>query len=218
MNIEIDKELKEKCNVSLGCIFYSALVTENSDELWEYINSEIIDKIQRTLTLKNLTEQINIKTTRQAYRALGKDPSRYRVSSEALIRRILQGKGLYKINSVVDTNNLISIKTGYSVGSFDLENLQGDITFRRGKTGENYHGIGRDEINIENLPVFADKLGAFGSPTRDSTRAMITEKSKNIMTVLISFNGKENLENSIELAKVYLTKYANAKNINRIIV
>ena len=96
-------------------------------ELWNYIDNQIVTNIQKTFTLENLTEQINIKTSREAYKILGKEPSRYRVSSEALIRRILQGKGLYKINNVVDTNNLISIETGYSVGSYDLENLQGSI-------------------------------------------------------------------------------------------
>ena len=149
---------------------------------------------------------------------MGKEPSRYRVSSEALIRRILQGKGLYRINNVVDTNNLISIETGYSVGSYDLENLHGNINFRIGNIGEKYQGIGKEMINIENLPVFADDFGAYGSPTSDSTRAMITEKSKDILTVLISFNGIEELEKSIDIAKKYLTKYADAEDMRSIIV
>ena len=135
-----------------------------------------------------------------------------------LIRRILQGKGLYRINNVVDTNNLISIETGYSVGSYDLENLHGNINFRIGNIGEKYQGIGKEMINIENLPVFADDFGAYGSPTSDSTRAMITEKSKDILTVLISFNGIEGLEKSIDIAKKYLTKYAGAEDIQSIIV
>ena len=116
---------------------------------------------------------------------------------------------------MVDTNNLISIETGYSVGSYDLENLQGSINFRIGTEGEKYQGIGKEMINIEKLPVFAE---AYGSPTSDSTRAMITEKSKEIVTVLISFNGTERLEKSVDIAMKYLTKYANAEIINSIIV
>ncbi len=218
MEIQIDKQLKDSCNVNLGCIFYRTNVIKTNKELWDYIENEIIAKIQKTFTLENITEQINIKTSREAYKILGKEPSRYRVSSEALIRRILQGKGLYKINNVVDTNNLISIETGYSVGSYDLENLQGNIKFRIGKEGERYQGIGKEMVNIENLPVFIDDLGAYGSPTSDSTRAMITEKSKEILTILISFNGRKNLEKSVDVAKKYLTKYANAENISSIIV
>ena len=218
MEVLIDKQLKEECNVNLGCIFYKTNVIKTNKELWEYIEKEVINNVKEMFNLENLTEQINIKTSRKAYKALGKEPSRYRVSSEALIRRILQGKGLYRINNVVDTNNLISIETGYSVGSYDLENLHGNINFRIGNIGEKYQGIGKEMINIENLPVFADDFGAYGSPTSDSTRAMITEKSKDILTVLISFNGMEGLEKSIDIAKKYLTKYADAEDIRSIIV
>ena len=218
MEVLIDKQLKEECNVYLGCIFYKTNVIKTNKELWEYIEKEVINNVKEMFNLENLTEQINIKTSRKAYKALGKEPSRYRVSSEALIRRILQGKGLYRINNVVDTNNLISIETGYSVGSYDLENLHGNINFRIGNIGETYQGIGKEMINIENLPVFADDFGAYGSPTSDSTRAMITENSKYILTVLISFNGIEELEKSIDIAKKYLTKYAGAEDIQSIIV
>ena len=218
MEVIIDKQLKEECNVNLGCIFYKTNVIKTNKELWEHIEKEVINNVKEMFTLENLTEQINIKTSRKAYKALGKEPSRYRVSSEALIRGILQGKGLYRINNVVDTNNLISIETGYSVGSYDLENLHGNINFRIGNIGEKYQGIGKEMINIENLPVFADDFGAYGSPTSDSTRAMITEKSKDILTVLISFNGIEELEKSIDIAKKYLTKYADAEDMRSIIV
>ena len=168
MEVLIDKQLKEECNVNLGCIFYKTNVIKTNKELWEYIEKEVINNVKEMFNLENLTEQINIKTSRKAYKALGKEPSRYRVSSEALIRRILQGKGLYRINNVVDTNNLISIETGYSVGSYDLENLHGNINFRIGNIGEKYQGIGKEMINIENLPVFADDFGAYGSPTSSS--------------------------------------------------
>lgn len=218
MEIKIDKELKEKCNVNIGCIFYRTCVTKTNAELWEYIENEVIDRIPKKFTLDNLTEQINIKTSRNAYKSLGKEPSRYRVSSEALIRRILQGKGLYKINNVVDTNNLISIETGYSVGSYDLEKLQGNINFRIGKEQEKYQGIGKEEINIEKLPVFADDIGAYGSPTSDSTRAMITENTKEILTVLISFNGGNGLEDSVKLAEEYLAKFVNAEDVYSVII
>lgn len=218
MEIKVDNKLKEQCKVNIGCLFYKTSVVKNNTELWDYINSKVINNINKTFTLNNLTEQINIKTSRQAYKKLGKEPSRYRVSSEALIRRILQGKGLYKINNVVDTNNLISIETGYSVGSYDVSKLEGCINFRIGKEGEQYQGIGKELINIEKLPVFVDDIGPYGSPTSDSTRAMITENSKEILTVIISFNGKNGLDESVELAKEYLIKYANAEDVNSIIV
>ena len=218
MKIKIENKLKSSCNVNLGCIMYNVNVVKDNIKLWEYIENEVVYKIKELYTLDNLTKQINIKTSREAYKAIGKEPSRYRVSSEALIRRILQDKSLYKINNVVDTNNLISIETGYSVGSYDLKKIQGSIDFRIGKEGEKYQGIGKEMINIENLPVFADELGAYGSPTSDSTRTMITNETKEVLTVLISFNGLEGLEKSVELAKKYLIEYVDAKNLSSIIV
>ena len=104
------------------------------------------------------------------------------------------------------------------MGSYDLAKIQGDIIFRIGKEGEQYQGIGNELINIEKLPAFADDIGAYGSPTSDSMRAMITENSEVILTALISFNGKNGLEESVELAKKYLVRYANAENIRSIIV
>ena len=213
MNITVDNYLKNNCNVNIGYITYTTNVVNTNNELWDYIES-IIDNINEKYTLDNMKEQINIKTTRLAYKKIGKDPSRYRVSSEALIRRILQGKGLYKINNVVDTNNLISIETGYSVGSYDMKNIKGDIIFRIGKEGEKYQGIGKEMINIENLPVFCDDIGPYGSPTSDSTRAMVTDNSKEILTTIISFNAKENLLESLDLAKNYIVKYTNAEIIS----
>lgn len=218
MNIQIAKQLKDICNVNIGCIFYKTNVIKTTEELWNYMDNDIIAKIQKSFTLENLSDQINIKNSREAYKSLGKEPSRYRVSSEALIRRILQGKGLYKINNVVDTNNLISIETGYSVGSYDLDKIQGNISFRIGKDGEEYEGIGKEMINIAKLPVFADDLGAYGSPTSDSKRTMITEETQNVLTVLISFNGMEGLEKSLDQAKHYLIQYANAEEVKSVII
>jgi DNA/RNA-binding domain of Phe-tRNA-synthetase-like protein len=160
-----------------------------------------------------LADEKNIRESRAAYRILGKEPSRYRVSSEALIRRILQEKPLYHINNVVDTNNLISIETKYSCGSYDLDKLGEDLVFRIGKTGESYKGIGKEIVNIENLPVFADERGAYGSPTSDSERAMITKDTSRVLTLLISFGDLGTLERDLRKARLYLEKYAKAGDI-----
>ena len=130
-----------------------------------------------------------------------------------MIRRIKQGKGLYKINTVVDTNNLISLETGFSAGSYDVAQIQGNVEFRIGRPGETYQGIGKDTINIESLPVLADELGPFGSPTSDSTRAMITLDSTEVVTLLYDFTGTGDLTSILEKAAQELRTYANAKEI-----
>ena len=154
-----------------------------------------------------------LKALRDAYRALGNDPTRYRGSNEALVRRISQGKDLYRVNTVVDINNLISLETLHSAGTFDLEHVRPPITFRIGQPGEIYSGIGRGEIKIEGLPVFADQLGPFGSTTSDSERAMIRLETARIMMVIISFRGSERLDEAVRRASSLLGKYATARDI-----
>ena len=166
--ISIDKKLLDVCpNLQLGCINYSVNVEKGNEELWDEINKEI-SKITNNMTMEDVYKQKNIESSRNLYKLIGKDPHRYRVSSEALIRRIVQGKGLYKINNVVDANNLISIISKLSVGSYDTDKLGENLIFRIGKKGESYKGIGKDIVNTENLPVFSDEFGAYGSPTSDS--------------------------------------------------
>ena len=211
--IKIDNELLKVCpDIQLGCIQYSANVEKENKKLWNQINS-ITAEISKDMTIDKIGSQKNIKDSRELYRKIGKDPHRYRISSEALIRRILQGKGLYKVNNVVDANNLISIISRLSVGSYDIDKLGNELSFRIGKKGESYKGIGKDIINTENLPVFADENGAYGSPTSDSEKAMITSNSKNILTVLIAFSDDSGLERYMDKAVEILKDYIGAKNV-----
>jgi DNA/RNA-binding domain of Phe-tRNA-synthetase-like protein len=208
--ISIDPQLKKIApNLVLGAIFANVRVTRISPQLWKEIEKRI-KEIRSTITLESLHEIPQIKALRDAYKAIGKDPTRYRGSQESLIRRILQGKGLYQINTVVDINNLISLETFHSVGSYDVDNLEPPIVFRIGKEGESYKGIGKEIVNVADLPVFADQIGPFGSPTSDSERAMITLNTKKVMMVIISFTGKEHIKNQLKRITNLLCNYANA--------
>ncbi len=218
INIKISEELKEKCpEVSLGCIEAEVIVEEGRDELWNLINSRC-DEIQATIKPEEVLKIPNIDSSRSAYKKLGKDPSRYRLSSESLVKRIVKGLGLYRVNNVVDINNLISMTSGYSVGTYDLDKIEGTIKFVIGGKGETYSGIGRGPINLENLPVFEDEKGKFGSSTSDSERAMITAETKHILMNIISFHGDEELKEHIEGAIELLKKYADATVIESKII
>jgi DNA/RNA-binding domain of Phe-tRNA-synthetase-like protein len=128
-----------------------------------------------------------VAATRVAYKAMGKDPARYRPAAEALLRRVAQGKDLSRASNVVEVNNLLSLETGFSIGVYDLATLTPPLVFRRGRAGETYDGIGRGPLNLEGLPVFADVRGPFGSPTSDSGRSMVTEATTQILMVMIGF-------------------------------
>ena len=217
--LRIDEEMKKLWPATrVGCLQYRVKVEKKNEELWEYLKKDIFRKTKDEIFDYGVNEIPNIKESRAAYKAFGKDPSRYRVSSEALIRRIGQGKGLYEVNTVVDVNNLISIESGFSAGSYDVEKLGDRLVFRIGKKGETYQGIGKDEVNIEALPVLSDEEGAIGSSTSDSRRAMITEDAREVLTLIYSFSDNQNLEKAMESGKKYLEAYAKAEDIQGWIV
>ena len=217
--MKISNELLNACqDVTLLSFTFEIDIKEGSPELWAQIDDIQIPKLESNYETSTLSTHPQIKASRAAYKAAGKDPARYRVSSEALMRRILQGKGLYRVNNVVDCNNLISIETGLSCGLYNLEKIEGDVIFRIGMADEDYEGIGRGKLNIEGLPVFSDALGAFGSPTSDSVRTMVNTEAKKVMLVMISFSGKDVLNVYGDIAEGYLQKYLDAKNIQKMLV
>jgi len=209
MEITISKTLKRtNPKLSLGVVEATVVVEKSSSNLWKEIEKQIAGAIRR-YSLDGLGFIPEIATVRDTYKQLGKEPTRYRGSSEALIRRILRGKSLYRVNDVVDVNNLVSIETCHPVGSYDLDKIEGPIVFDIGKPGESYKGIGKEEINIAELPVFRDSIGPYGSPTSDSERAMITENTKHIIMVIISFSGT-GVERATRRAAELLKCYASA--------
>lgn len=218
IDISISKELKNVCpDAALGCIQATVTLKKKDEQLFEEI-TDFCEQVGKELTLDQVSSLKEINDTRETYKKLGKSPSRYRVSSEAMMRRILQGKGIYQINNIVDINNLISIKSKYSVGTYDIDRLNLPVVFTVGQAGQTYKGIGKDLINIENLPVFTDSNGSFGSPTSDSERAMITMETSKILMNVISFSGTKDLTQYMESAKVLLEKYADGQDIETKII
>ncbi len=218
-NLVIDSGMKELWPaVRVGCLQYRVKVEKKNEEMWKYLKRDIFKKVKDAIFDYGINEIPNIRESRAAYKAFGKDPSRYRVSSEALVRRIGQGKGLYEVNTVVDVNNLISVESGFSVGSYDTSKIEDDLVFRIGCEGETYKGIGKDEIHIDCLPVLSDEKGAIGSSTSDSERAMITEEAAEVLTLIYSFSENEDLEAALDYGKKYLETYAGAQDVEAWIV
>ena len=174
VTITISDELKSRVpGLALGCVTAEVPSVAKHDEgLWQEIDSHLAG-LTAAYKADDILALPQVAAMRAAYKALGKEPSRYRGSAEAMLRRVLSGKGLYQINNVVDVNNLVSLESFQPLGAYDLDHVRPPIQLRIGALGETYKGIGKDLINIESLPVFADAGGAFGSPTSDSERAMI---------------------------------------------
>lgn len=212
-NVYISEELKTRCpELRLGCIEADVQVAASTQGLLDEINSRI-GQLGQSLTIEDISKLPAIAASRKAYKACGKDPARYRLSAEALLRRVVSGKGLYQICNVVDQLNLVSISTGFSIGGYDASHVQGDISLGVGRSGEPYSGIGRGELNIENLPVFRDELGAFGTPTSDSQRTEVTTETQRFLMILIDFGGDGRLEEARQMAVRLLNEYCGATNI-----
>lgn len=185
------------------------------------LNDELRTSEQEILQLpepRAVLESPQILATRAGYKALGKDPARYRGSAEALLRRIIARKGLPQINAVVDIINLVSIESRLPIGLYDLAHVSGDITFRAGRAGESYKGIGKYDLNLEGLPVFCDALGPHGSPTSDSERTMVTGETKHVLAIIISFGGKNGLDRWMQRMAQLFQRYASAQNSEAAVV
>ena len=212
-SVTIDPVLKAKCpRVALACVTADVETAATPEALDR--NLRICEEKIRTLPEpKAVLESPAILVTRAGYKALGKDPARYRGSAEALLRRAIAGKGLPRINNVVDVINYVSVESRLPVGLYDLAHVQGEITFRAGRAGETYKGIGKYDLNLEGLPVFCDALGPHGSPTSDSERTMVTEATKQVIAIIISFGGTESLQRWGQQMTEWLQEYASSKNI-----
>lgn len=192
MKVIVSEEIEQVCPEFVGaCIDAQVVNTPYSATLWEEI-SVCSEKFRQQLTTESLKEIASIAATRRVYKACGKDPSRYRPASEALIRRILQGKRLYQLNTLVDLVNLASIAYGYSIGGFDADKFEGDtLTLGIGREGEPYEGIGRGIINIHGLPVYRDAKGGVGTPTSDNERTKISDNTSHLLVLINGYDGNE---------------------------
>src|SRR6266403_5540883 len=194
MQIKIDAKLKAKCpRTALACVTARVQPGPSPVPLLGEMNHRELE-IQELPFPRGVLESPQVETVRKAYKALGKDPARYRGSAEALLRRIVAGKGFPQINAVVDVINLVSVESRLPIGLYDLAHIRGDIVFRPGRAGETYKGIGKYDLNLEGLPVFCDEQGPHGSPTSDSERTMVTAETTQVLAVIVSFGGREGLD------------------------
>ena len=170
--------------VKLGALEADGLQVAPVDLALAQLMDEVCNRKRREFTLESLAEAQDIRLVRGMFREWDMDPSKYRPSSEALLRRVVQGKGLYRVSNVVDICNLGSIEVGWPFGCYDHSRITAPIVFRHGAPGESYEGIGKKTWHLEGRPVLADPSGPFGSPISDSTRSMITESARDILVVI----------------------------------
>ncbi len=215
IRITCSDEIKCACPLFKGAALFARVVNSSYNAmLWDKIGKFSIDYKLR-YTTDSIKEMPSIQATREAYKRCGKDPSRYRPSGEALCRRLLRGMELYRVDTLVDLINLVSIASGYSIGGFDADKIEGEeLVLGIGKEGEPYEGIGRGSLNISGMPVYRDNEGGIGTPTSDHERTKLSLTTTRLLTIVNGYDGDEqHLTHTVNYMKELLIQYADAKEI-----
>lgn len=214
VEIIVEDKIETVCPSFVGaCVEADVENSAYSEELWKLIDDQC-EKFRQTLTTDTVKDISAIAATRRVYKACGKDPSRYRPSSEALIRRVLQGKQLYQIDTLVDLINLASITYGYSIGGFDAGKFSGDtLSLGVGREGEPYEGIGRGMLNIAGLPVYRDAIGGVGTPTSDNERTKMGLATRRLVALVNGYDGnEETVRATAQLIIRLVERFCNGRN------
>ncbi len=218
MKVSISSYVRESCpSLQAGIIRANVINSPTGDELWDELQAEAA-RIASVYATDTLSQRPAIAGTRKAYKTFGKDPARYRVSSEALCRRAIRGLDLYRINTLVDLINVVSMRSGYSIGGFDANRIEGDMTLGVGTADDVFHGIGRGILNIEGMPVYRDNVGGVGTPTSDEERTKITLETTQLLITINAYAPEMPLEECIQWTIELLKKYAQATDIESYII
>lgn len=202
-------------SVTLGVLEADGLRVAPTGEELAQVLDDVCREIQRKHSVESLAEAEATRAVRAMFRFWGVDPSKYRPSSEALSRRVVQGKSLYRVSNAVDIGNLGSIETGWPYGLYDRSRIVPPVAFRRGAFGETYEGIGKRTWHLAGRPVLADANGPFGSPISDSTRTMVTDFTREILAIVYAPEsaGSSSIEGALARLGERLTKFAAARAI-----
>lgn len=215
IEIQVSEDIRASCPNFVGAaVFATVSNSDHNTQLWNEIN-QFIRIYKESHKIEDIKKSKAIEATREAYKTLGKDPNRYRPSSESLCRRILKEQSLYNVNTLVDLINLVSMSSGYSISGFDRDKIQGNILrLDIGKENEPYEGIGKGLLNIYCLPVYRDSSGGIGTPTSDNERTKLDLDTHRILTIINSYSGKDGLQDAVDMMIQKLEEYANAKDID----
>lgn len=207
--LKVSEEVRTACPDYTGAAIYVTVKNSlHNDGLREKIDAVAAD-YKATHQIDEVKNNPHILATRNAYKRFGKDPNRYRPSAEALCRRILRDLPLYRIDTLVDLINLVSIRTGYSIGGFDAGKISGDIlVLGVGKADEPFEGIGRGMLNIEGLPVYRDAIGGIGTPTSDNERTKLSVETTQLLAIINGYSGKEGLMEAVDYMLSLLREFA----------
>lgn len=180
--VEVAPELEGR--VRLGLVVLEGVTVRDADPGLAAEIASYASELRRLYPDAKSAEVPGAADARTLYKDLGLDPTKYRPSNEALLRRVLKGEALYTVNTLVDALNLCSLRAQLPFGLYDLDRVEPPVTLRRGQPGEGYEGIRKAAVNVEGRPVLVDAHGPFGNPTSDSARTMITTACRRALVIV----------------------------------
>ncbi|HAC23118.1 MAG TPA: hypothetical protein DCF91_13685, partial [Porphyromonadaceae bacterium] len=194
IEITLSDQIKQACpDLHIAVIECDVTNTPSDPKLWDEITA-FEKEFRSTYEMAQINKRLPIAATRAAYKVFGKDPNRYRPSAEALSRRVVKEMSLYRIDTLVDLINLVSLKTGFSIGGFDAEKVEGALELGVGRVDEKFDAIGRGSLNIEGLPVYRDQVGGIGTPTSDEEKTKISLNTKKLLMIINGYSGMGGLK------------------------
>jgi len=219
MKITIDESIRKAVpNARLGYLCIENVIVKGTPPAFSQKFALLQAAVIRTYNMETLPQNPRILAVRTMYKKLNFDPSRYRPASEALVRRVLQKKDLFCVNSAVDVNNYCSIKYLLPFGLYDLDQINGDVVYMRASQG-NYINIAGNEVSTESKPFLTDNYGVFGNPTSDSRRTAVTLATRNLLAVVYADEsaGRDELGEILDFAAEMFVCYNGGTVIRKLI-
>lgn len=187
MKIEFSKIIQKKIpGLKLGLLEAKNVEIRKKSDLVITQYSELETFIKNKFAENPPSSDEVVSVVRRMYRKIGWEPTKYRPSSEAMIRRFLKDKGLYRINNFVDLGNVASTRFHLPMGLYDLDKINGTIIIDVGKEDETYEGISKELIHASGKLILRDENGIFGNPTADSKRTCLSENTKNVLALFFT--------------------------------
>jgi DNA/RNA-binding domain of Phe-tRNA-synthetase-like protein/ureidoglycolate hydrolase len=205
----------------LGCLTLDGLAVGDSSDALRAEGERLAAELRQQWGNDLAPGEIEgLKPVRDLYRALGIDPTKTRPASEALLRRVLQGRPLSRVNNLVDAMNLCSLRTLVPFGVYDRSRITAPVVLRWGAAGEGYDGIGRGRISVEARPVLADRDGPFGNPTADSLRTAVGHGTSRALVVLYLPAGlePEHVDRFLDAASAAVVSHCGGNEVGRRLV
>ncbi|MEM2986811.1 MAG: phenylalanine--tRNA ligase beta subunit-related protein [Nitrososphaerota archaeon] len=213
--IEVEKEFP---NLKALIIKIENIKIQKDNIELEKLKEEIIKEVLKKYDLKSLKDEATFRVYRNFFWKIGIDPTKIRPAAEALVRRILQGNPIPRVNTLVDAYNLASIKTGIAIAAFDLDKLKGDIVMRFAKENEEFLGIGmKDPIKLtgKEIVISDDEKIIAIYPYRDAENTKITFETSKVLFLICGVPdiAEEALINAAKVTIDYVTMFCNGKMV-----